>query len=174
MKKYLEIGKIVGTHNIKGEVRVVPWCDEPEFLCEFSELYFIDDESKVNLKLKVDFSRVHKSLVLLKLHEIDTLEQARQLIGKILYIFKKDVKLENGRYFIQDIIGSTVYDIDTKRNYGKITKVLKTGANDIYEVTSKSGKSYLIPVVSTVVIDVDIEKKEILIRPIEGIFENAD
>jgi 16S rRNA processing protein RimM len=171
MKKYyLEAGKIVKTHGLNGEVKVWPCCDSPEFLCNFSDLYLFEKK----LKIKIDYSQVYKSAVLIKFSGIDKKEQAEKLVGELLYILKKDAKLKRGRYFVQDIIGSSVYDVDTRKKYGLVTEVLKTGANDVYEIKSESQKTYLIPVIESVVIDINIEKKEILIRPMEGIFDDAN
>ncbi|MBP1548296.1 MAG: 16S rRNA processing protein RimM, partial [Oscillospiraceae bacterium] len=108
MKKYLEIGKIVAVQGLKGEVRVEPWCDSAEFLCEFDRLYFSKGETPVD----VVRSRPHKNIVLMKLDGVDTPEDAQKLRGKILYMDRDDVELEEGCYFVQDLIGLEVVDAD--------------------------------------------------------------
>jgi 16S rRNA processing protein RimM len=174
-KQYLEVGRITRVHALKGEVKVDPWCDNPDFLCRLPYIYFLDDKNNNKFsKAFVTSSRVSKSNVIIKFQDVDSIDQAENLIGKIIYICKSEIKLEKDVYFIQDIIDCDVNDIDTDENYGKVTNVLKTGANDVYEVTDKNKMSYLIPVIDEVVINIDINKREILIRPMEGIFDNEN
>lgn len=168
MKEFLEAGKITGTHALKGEVRVDPWCDSAGFLCRFKKLYFQD-----GTLLEVVSARVHKNLAILHFKGIESIEQADLLRGKIVYINRNDVKLPKGTYFIQDIIGLKVIDVDDKTEYGVVTDVLKTGANDVYQI-SKDGKDYLIPVIPDVVIRTDIEGGLVEIRRIGGMFDDED
>ena len=169
-KKYLEVGKIVSTHGLKGEVRVEPWCDSPEFLCQFKSLYLNEQGDKI----KVMSSRRQKNIVIMNLSGINTIEQADAMRGKVLYIDRNDVKMNDGVYFVQDIIDIEVYDIDTDVYYGNVTEVFKTGANDVYQVTDKQGKDYLMPVIPDVVINTDIDDNKMYIRPIKGIFSDED
>lgn len=169
MEQYLEIGKIVGTHGLKGEMRVDPWCDSPQFLCEFKTLYL----AKGNTKLEVS-SRPHKNIAIVKAKGVDSIEDADKLRGKILYMNRNDAKLGEGEYFIQDLIGMIVADVDTGAEYGTLTDVLKTGANDVYQVTDSNKKDYLIPVIDDVVISVSLEDNKVLIRPLKGIFDDED
>ena len=168
--QFLQAGRIVGTHGIKGEMRVDPWCDSADFLSKFKNLYF--DEG--NQKLEVISSRIHKSQLLLKINEVDTVEKADVFRGKILYIKRDDVKLEDGRYFIEDLIGLDVFDSDTCVYYGKITDIMRTGANDVYQITSETKKNYLIPAVPQVITNININNGKMLIRPIRGIFDDED
>lgn len=166
MKKMIETGKIVNIHGIKGEIKVMPWCDYPEFLCEFETLYI----GKEKLAYTVEQARVHKNMVLLKLEGINTPEAGNMLRNKIIYVDRDEIELDEGCYFIQDIIGLTVKDADTGRIYGEITDVLQTGANDVYEI-KKDGKAYLVPAIEDVVLETDIENSVMLIRPLEGLFD---
>lgn len=169
LKKYLEAGKIVGTHGIRGEVRVDPWCDSPAFLASFKTLYFNEGAEKIKVT-----SRPHKNITLIKINGVDTIEQAELLRGKVLYINRKDAKLPKGQHFVQDIIDCKVVDIDTNKEYGVITDVFKTGANDVYSLKGIDGKDYLIPVIEQVVIEKNVEDGVILIRPMKGLFEDED
>lgn len=168
-KQYLEIGKIVGTQGIKGELRVDPWCDSPEFFSKFKTLYLKNGEEKISVS-----SRPHKRIAVMRMEGIDTIEQADLLRGKVLYMSRKDMPLDENSFFIQDIIGLPVYDIDTKEEYGKVAEVLKTGANDVYQIINDSNETFLIPVIDDVVKQVDIEKEEILIKPMKGLFGDED
>lgn len=171
MKEYLEVGKIVGTHAIKGEVRVEPWCDTPEFIRQFKHLYF--EQGKV--KLTVENVKTHKTTAIVKIKGTDTVEAADVLRGRILYIKRSDIKLPKGSFFIQDIIGLTVVnDKNENEVYGEVTNVYPTGANDVYEITGEDGKKTLIPVIDDVVIFVDLKGGKILIRPLGGMFEDEN
>lgn len=164
-KQFLETGEIVTTHGIKGEVRVYPWCDTPDFLTDFKHVYL----KKGEIKLTVEDARVHKNIVIMKLEGYDTIERAVTLRGQVLYISRSDVKLAEGEYFVQDLIGIKVIDDDTGEEYGVITDVSQTGANDVY--TIKNGElEYLIPAIPQVIIDTDTEREIMRIKPLEGLF----
>lgn len=167
LKQYLEIGKIVSTQGLNGEVRVEPWCDSPEFLCSFKTLYFNEGKERIN----VVCGRKHKRISILKIDKIDSIEEAEKLRGKILYVNRDDVKLEEGTNFISDIMGLKVFDYNDNKFYGKITEVYKTGANDVYQITDESGKNYLIPVIKEVIRDINIDDGKLIISPLKGIFD---
>lgn len=169
-KKYLEVGKIVATHGLNGEVRVTPWCDSGEFLCSFSNVYLKNGQEKI----KVLLGRVQKNVVLLKFEGVDSIDTAKKLCGQIIYIDRNDIELPPDEYFIQDIIGLDVFDDNTGRYYGKVTDVLKTGANDVYEITSENNKKYLIPVIDEVIIDMNVDEGKLEIVPLEGIFDDEN
>ncbi len=169
-KQYLDSGKIVGTHGIRGEVRIDPWCDSPEFLCAFKKLY-LDNKGETFIEVK---SRPHKNVTLAKIKGVDTIEQAEKLRGKIVYINRNDINLGEGVNFVQDLIGLEVRDVDNDTVYGKISDVIRTGANDVYEITDSNNKKYLAPVIDEVVIEIDVDNGFILIRPMKGIFDDED
>lgn len=169
-KTYLKIGKIVGSHGIKGMVRIECWCDSPDFLCKFKRFFFAQD---VNTAIGVEKVTPHKNIALAKLSGVNTIEEAEALRGKMLYIYRDDIKLEKGRYFIEEIIGTKVLDKQTENFYGIISDINSTGANDIW-VISNEGKEFLFPSVPAFVDSVDIEKEVAYINPPKGIFEDED
>ena len=169
-KQYLDSGKIVGTHGIKGEVRIEPWCDSPEFLCAFKKLY-LDEKGQTFIEVK---SRPHKNITLAKIKGVDTIEAAEKLRGKIIYINRDDITLDEGVNFVQDLIGLEVKDAENGTVYGKITDILRTGANDVYEITDSNNKKYLAPVIDEVVEEINVDGGFVLIRPMKGIFDDED
>lgn len=169
-KQFLDTGKIVGTHGIRGEVRIDPWCDSPEFLCAFKKLY-LDENGETFVEVK---SRPHKHIVLAKIKGVDTIEQAERLRGKIVYINRADIQLDEGVNFVQDLLGLEVTDAESGRVYGKITDVLRTGANDVYEITDDSGKKYLAPVIDEVIRETNVDDGYIKITPMKGLFDDED
>ena len=166
MEQLLETGKIVTLHALKGEVKVEPWCDSPELLAEFDELYL--DGRWVN----VERARVQKRMVIMKLEGYDTPEEGAKLIGKVLYIDRDQLELDEGTYFIADLIGMKVIDADDpEKVYGTLTQVSETGANDVYHILFADGVTRYIPAIPQVVISTDVENKVMTIRPLEGLFE---
>ncbi len=167
MKKYLEVGKIVTMHGIKGEVRVQPWCDSAELLCEFDNLFF-DKEGKK--KVKVERSRPHKGMAILKLENVNDRDGAMLLRGKMLYADRDEFELPQGTYFIDDIIGLQVVDSTNGIVYGTITDVSPTGANDVYHVQTQNGE-VLIPAIPQLIDKTDIEGGKLFITPMKGLFD---
>ena len=166
MKKYLEIGKIVSVFGLKGEVKVQPWCDSPDFLCEFDTLYW-----KSGTPVEIASSRVQKNIVVMKIVGCDTVEDAQKLRGRVLYMDRDDVELEEGAYFVQDLIGLNVIDADSGEEYGELTEVSETGANDVYHIRRRDGSMCYIPAIPEVVKDTDIEAGVMKITPLDGLFD---
>lgn len=169
-KRYIETGKIVGTHGVKGMVRVQPWADDGEFLTAFKCFYLDKDGEK---KLQATSVKPHGNVVLIAFKGIETIEEAEKLRGAIIYIDRNDTKLPDGRYFVSDLLGSRVTDADSGEELGEITDVSQTGANDVWHIT-KNGKEYLVPAVGEVIVSVDVETETAVIRPIKGIFDDED
>lgn len=167
MKDYLEIGKIVTVHGLRGDVKVQPWCDSPEFLCAFPILYLGKEKKEV----EVLNARIQKNMVILRLDGYETLEQAETLRNQMLYLHREDVELEEDTYFVQDLIGLDVLDADSNVSYGTLKDVLQTGANDVYVVQSESGKEVLIPAIPDVVVETNLEYGCMKIRPLEGLLD---
>ncbi len=166
MQKYLETGKIVSIHALKGEVKIQPWCDSPEYLCTFKRLY-----SKSGDRVyEIERIRPQGNMVIAKLKGIDTPEQAQAMRGRILYIDRDDADLPEGSYFVADLIGLEVRD-ESGRSYGVISDVLQTGANDVYEIKSNDGKLYYIPAIPSVILSTDIQGGIMVIYPMEGLLD---
>ena len=149
--RYLETGKIVGTHGVRGEVKLEPWADSPEFLLQFKTLYLSEQP------YKVESSRVHKSQVLVKLQGVGSVEAAAALRGRVVKIDREEASLPEGKVFIADLIGLPVFAEGVQ--IGKLTEVLNYPASDVYVV--KGEHEYLIPAVPAFVERAD---------PAEGIF----
>jgi 16S rRNA processing protein RimM len=164
-KEYLEAGKMVTTHGIRGEVKIMPYTDTPELLCEFDRLFMGKDKAEIY----IDRARVAKNMVIAKIEGIDTVEAAEKYRNKVLFMHRDDLELDEDTYFIQDLIDMEVKDADSGFVYGKITDVLQNGANDVYVI--KGDREYLVPAIPDVVISTDIDSNIMLIRPLEGLFD---
>lgn len=171
IKKYLELGQIVGTHGIRGEIRVNPWCDSPDFAKRFKTVYF---DSDGNSPVKVLSCRTHGNIILMKLDSVDSIESAEKLRNKMLYIKRDDADLPKGTWFVEELMDCDVLDVDSGVKYGKITDISYTGANDVWHITDEQGREFLIPSIKSVVIEVNVAENYVKIRPMKGIFDDAD
>ena len=156
---YLECGKIVNTHGIRGEVKIVPWADSPEFLCGLPALY-IDGKA-----MALRSARVHKGNVIALLEGVEDVNAAMALKGRDVFIRRSDARLPKGAFFLQDIIGASVVD-EQGREIGTLTDVMETPASHVYVV--KGETEHLIPAVPEFVMSTDVENGIITVHLIEG------
>ncbi len=159
----IEVGQIVNTHGIKGEIRLNPWTDDLYDLLDLKVFY-----DKNGNALDVENSRVHKNVVVIKFKNINTMNDAEKLKGITLYTEK--TPLPEGRYYIKDLIGLSVFEDDVK--LGTLTDVFNTGANDIYEVKTEDSKKIYLPVIDGVIGDVDLENKKIYVKIPNGLLDD--
>ena len=165
--KNLEIGQIVNTFGIKGFVKVNPWVNDVTRFDDLKKVYIkIRKELKV---LEIEEVKYHKNQVLLKFKGVETVEQAEMLRNAILEIDRKDaIPLEEGEYFIADLLESEVYT-DEGEKLGILEDIFNTGSNDIYVVKNELGKSILLPRIKDVFKEIDVENKKIIVHLIEGL-----
>lgn len=156
--EFLQVGKIVSTHGVRGELKILPWADSPEFLLDF-DTFYLDGRA-----LHAESVRVQKTCVLLKLEGVDDADAAVALREKVLCIRKSDAKLPEGAIFIQDLLGLPVF-CDGKQ-IGKVTDILSQPGNDVYEI--KGEHTYLIPSVPEFILERNVEEGFIRVRLIEG------
>ncbi|MBQ1202203.1 MAG: 16S rRNA processing protein RimM [Loktanella sp.] len=166
-KPFLEVGEIVGTHGVRGELRVQPWCDSPEQFTTFKRLYW-DAEGKKPVSIQ---GRPHKNVALVRVEGVNTVEAAAALRGRLLYVSRKDLRLPADRYLVQDLIGITVVDADDGTVYGRLTDVSQTGANAVYHMQTEKGE-VLIPAIPSVVISIDTKADILRLRPMKGLLDD--
>lgn len=156
--------KVSNTHGFKGAIKIIPLCDYPEIIEEIGYLVTEDGSERRILSLSY-----FKDLLLVKLEGIDSMESAERLKGHYLYARREDIPVDEGSFFIADLIGLPVYDVDSNKKYGTLKAVDNFGASDIYTVKTPSG-DVMIPAVDEFVIEIDLEKG-IFVRPIKGMFD---
>ena len=159
MKDILDCGQIVNTHGVRGEVRIVPWADSPDFLRQFTTLY-LDGAPR-----RVLSSRVHKGSVIAKLDGVDTVEAAMLLRDKTVQIRRADAKLPEGAFFLADVIGLKVVD-EQGRALGTLKEVLSPSVQQVYVVEGE--REILIPAVPEFILETNITGGYIKVRLIEG------
>ena len=160
--QYLEAGQIVTTHGVRGEMKVLPWADGPDFLMEFDRVRI--DGKEYN----VESCRIQKSCNLLKLEGIDTMEAAQTMHGKTLEIYREDA--DPDIIFAAELIGIEVYQDDLL--IGKLVDVLDYPGNKVYVV--KGEKEYMIPAVKAFVLSTDMDCNRMQVKLIEGMATNEN
>lgn len=154
--KFIEAGEIVTTHGVKGEVKVLPWIDSAEDLCDF-------DRCRIDgVEYKIESCRVQKSCDLVKLSGIDTMEAAQAMRGKTLELYREDI--DDEVIFAAELMGVEVFCED--RLLGRITDVLDYPGNSVYVV--KGEHEYMIPAVKQFILSTDVEKNVMQVKIIEG------
>ena len=158
MSGNLKVGKIVNTHGLKGEMKVIALTDNPR---RFDYLdYVIIDGKKVN----IENCKYQKDRVIVKLEGINRIEDAEKMKEKFMEVERENaVELEEDCYFLSDLRGCIVFDTNGKE-LGKIFEVIQTKNNDVYWI--KKPVELLIPVLKDIVIDINIDDKKIIVRPV--------
>ena len=154
--QFLEAGEIVTTHGVRGEFKVLPWSDGPDFLLDFDRVR-IDGKT-----YSVESCRVQKTCNLLKLDGIDTMEAAIALRGKIVEVYREDAPQD--LIFAAELIGVDVYTDGTL--IGKITDVLDYPGNKVYVVEGEH--SYMIPAVKAFILSTDLDANSMSVKLLEG------
>ena len=153
--QFVEAGEIVTTHGVRGEVKVLPWLDDAQMLCEFDRCRLDGKE------VTIDQCRVQKGCNLVKLHGIDTMEDAQKLRGKIIELYREDI--DDEVIFAAELVDMDVYADGVC--IGKITEVLDYPGNSVYVV---DGGKYMLPAVKEFILSTDMEKNEMQVKLIEG------
>ena len=157
--EFIEAGQIVNTHGIRGEVKIVPWVDSPEFLRKFKTLYIN------GLGRSVISSRVHKGCVIALLEGVEDVNAAMALKNKTVHIARKDARLPKGTFFLTDIMGHRVVTEDGAE-IGVLADVMELPAGNIYVVRGE--REILIPAVPEFILKTDVEGGTVTVRLIEG------
>ncbi|MFB6466616.1 ribosome maturation factor RimM [Cytobacillus sp. Hz8] len=170
MEKWFNVGKLVNTHGIKGEVRVVSRTDfANERYQSGSILYLFMPDEKEPIQLKVKSHRVHKSFDLLTFEGYENVNDVEKMKGGILKVSESSLgELEENEFYYHEIIGCTVYTT-AGEILGEIKEILTPGANDVWVIKSKGGKDILIPYIEEIVKKVDVKEKKVIIEPMEGL-----
>ncbi len=162
------IGQIVNVHGIKGEVKIYPYTDDLENLSKKLKNIFLDEN--MDGECYKTNCRIQKGMLLCKISGVDTIEQAQKLRGKYVYIDEKSLdKLEEDNYYVKDLLGLDIIDINTNSLFGKLEYIYNTGANDVYEVITQDNKKVYLPAIKQVIKKVDIKNKKIYIEIMKGL-----
>ena len=167
MEEYLEIGQIVNTYGIKGFVKVVPYTDDITRFEDLKTVLLVKGNELI--EMTIEEVKYSKNNVLLKFKNVIDINMAEKLKNCYLKIHRKDaVELPENSYFIVDLLQSEVYT-EEGRLLGKIDDIFKTGSNDVYVVKDDLGKQILLPAIESVIKNIDIKNKKVVVNIIEGL-----
>ena len=167
-EKYLEIGKIVNTHGVRGALKVEPWCDSPEQLCSLKKLYYKKRDEY--LPLAVRTASIHKNHVLIYFDGINSIDEAMPLKNRVLFVDRDDLPLADDRVFIADIIGLDVFDERDGSRLGTLKSVDESPASDLFVVATPDGREVLVPAVEEFIGHID--ESGVYLLPIPGMFDS--
>ena len=171
MEKWFNVGKIVNTHGIRGEVRVISRTDFAEDRYKVGNTLYLFRENKEPIELKIASHRTHKNFNLLTFEGYPNVNDVEPFRDGILKINESQLTdLDEGEFYFHEIIGCTVFT-DEGEEVGIIHEILAPGANDVWVVKRSSGKDVLIPYIEQIVKEVDIKSQKVIITPMEGLLD---
>ena len=168
-KKFLECAIIINTHGVRGNVKLESLCDSPEVLADLKRVFVKEGGSY--REIKVLHTSIFKSFVLADLEGINDMDAAAAMKNTTLYAAREDFDLEEGDYFIVDLIGLDVVDVDNGTKYGVVKDVINRGSSDIYVIKTENGER-MMPAVDEFVKKVDIDGGAVYIKPIAGLLSD--
>lgn len=164
----LEIGKVVNTHGIRGELKIQPWCDDPAVYDELEYIYI--DGKRYNITR----NRLHKNCEIVAVEGINNINEAELLKNKIVTVEREALgELPEGTYYIADLLGLEVRTVDGIV-LGNIGEVISTGSNDVYQVDRKGKKPILIPVIDEAVNEVNIDEGYVIVTLMKGLVDENE
>ena len=174
-QKYLECGKAVSTHGVRGTLRLESYCDEPEVLAKLRRLYIKTPAGEFEC-MKVRAASIQKHMVLCTFEAITTLEDAIRYKGTVFYADRDDLKIPDTAVFIADILGLPVFDHVSGEKYGTLGEVITPGGREVYIVNDVKGGTFMLPAVPEFVKKIETEGNAagIYVELIEGIREAAE
>ncbi|MCM3291745.1 ribosome maturation factor RimM [Paenibacillus sp. MER 180] len=169
-QRMFNVGKLVNTHGIRGEVKIIPTTDFPEErFAQKSELVLQQPNSNNSVSVTVERSRLHKNMYIIKFVQFDNINEVEKYKGWMLKVSEEQLdELDEDEYYYHEIIGCKVVT-DEGEELGIIDEILSPGANDVWVVKPAKGKSILIPVIDEVVLTVDVQEKVVTVHIMEGL-----
>lgn len=169
--KLLSVGQITSAHGLKGEVKVYPTTDDPEV--RFRQLKSVILKTpKEEIPVDIRSVRFSRNLALLKFEGIDGIDAVERYKGAYVCVPRdKAQKLGPDEYYEADLLGMEIVS-DEGEAIGILTRVLHTGANDVYEIETdpETKKTVLIPAIKECVKKVDVDSGVMTIHVMEGLF----
>lgn len=175
MKRYLQVGKILNTHGLNGEVKVRPLTDDPKRFDFLKKVFLVPKDSVGDdLVLRSNFLEIQKcryfqDKIIVKFDEVNTIEEAQKIKEHYLVIHRENaISLPQDTHFICDLIDCEVFDREGNQ-LGMLREVIQTGSNDVYIVKREGKKDLLLPALKSVVDSIDIIDKKIIVEVPKGL-----
>lgn len=164
---FLEVGKIINTHGLRGEVKIVTWTDYPEVFEEIGSV-FVKTKAEEK-KMTIKNVKYQKNNIIVKFAELDSIEDAEKYKNAVLFADRDSLgELPEGVYYIADLVDCAVFE-ENGDKIGVLVDVFSTGSNDVYDIKREDKKNLLVPIIDGVLKSVDIENKKITIKIPEGL-----
>ena len=167
ISKYLECGKIINTHGVRGGLKLESWCDTPKDLASLKKVFLKKGAEYEGHKVKK--AAVFKQFVIFELEGINDIDEAMKLKNTIVFADRDDISIDEDAFFLADLIGLPVFDIASGDKIGTLSDVLNLGASDLYEIKTDNGKK-LIPAVDEFIKEIDLDRG-IFVSLIEGMLD---
>lgn len=171
-ERFFTVGKIVNTHGIKGELKILPQTDFPDIrFAKGAKLHLSLSDHPDMIPLTIVSSRLHKNVYIIQFSGFSNINEVEKYKNGILKVSETErIELEKDEYYYHEIIGCEVIS-DEGEELGLITEILAPGANDVWVITPPKGqgKPILIPIIDDVLLDVDVHNKIVKIHLLEGI-----
>lgn len=159
----LNVGFINNLRGLKGEIKVMHYCDDKECFCDISRV-IIKEKA-----YEIEYVKFHKEQVILKLKGINSIEEASMLKSKEIYAERSELpELSEGQHYIADLIGFEAYT-DKGEYIGKVSDVIVSTASDLFQIEREDGKNSLVPNISEFISEISEKEKKIVVKPIEGL-----
>ena len=168
-KEFLECGKIIGAHGVKGLAKVESWCDSPKILAAQKRVFLAEKDGSYR-EVSIESASVSRDIVLMSLSGICDREQVQGMKNTVLYLKREDIPLKRGAVLLADIIGLDVIDIDSGITYGKVKDITDAPRSRIFVVECEGGREVLIPEVKEFIKEIDTERG-VFIHTIPGFFD---
>ncbi len=168
MEDFIYIGRVANTHGVQGMLKVFPTTEDPKRFELLKDIY-IEDIRGITNSYTIKNVKYFKNMVILGLKEIEDMNQAEKLKNGIIKIHRKNaLPLEENEYYISDLLGLEVFDIEDNK-IGILKNIIFTGSNDVYEIDNSTKNGLLLPAIKECVLKVDINNKRIIVKIPEGL-----
>ena len=168
-KEFLECGKILGAHGVRGLAKVESWCDSPKVLAAQKRVFLAEKDGSYR-EVKIESASVSKDIVLISLSGICDREQVQGMKNTVLYLKREDIPCRRGAVLLADIIGLSVYDIDDGTKYGRVKDITDSPRSRIFVIECEDGREVLIPEVKEFIKEIDADRG-VFIHTIPGFFD---
>lgn len=169
MEQFFRVGVLTSTHGVHGEAKVFPTTDDSGRFNNLKSVLL--DTGKEHMELEIENVKFHKNMVILKFKGFDTIEAIEKYKGKDLLVSRENaVKLKKNENYIADLLGLPVIT-DEGNPLGTLKDIMQTGANDVYVVETEAGKEVLLPSIKECILDVDLDKGQILVHIMDGLLD---
>ncbi len=167
-QKYLECGRAVSTHGVRGTLRLECYCNDTETLAKLRKMYKKNSSGEY-VQMKVRAASIQKNMVLVTFEDIKTLDEAILYKGTVFYADRDDIAKDKNDVFIADMLGLDVVDFESGEKYGTLKDVISPAGRDIYVVSDVNGGEFMLPCVNEFIREIDVDGGVIKVHLIEGI-----